>query len=709
LRHAAPIEKAERLVRALRDPFELTRAYAARSLAEVAPYAQGAVPDLVAALDDESAEVRAGAVQALCEIRDPEALTPLLDAAFRRRLLFGTVDLNSQLRWDVLRGIKSFGYAAQLDVLNGPNPVHRALILRGALHGYEPLPAEILLRACGSTYRDERQAAFQVLEKGEHRDAEVLAAMLADLKGPDPERAALAARVLGAMGETAEPAVPALIACVVGPEARLKGPASEALIRLGASARKPVEAARLNAPPEARPLFESILRGMEPSGKRNGGLPAEALPQQAEAIPGFDLEIRLLYDGRPLDWCALDVKPVVRVYLFETRNWVNAEPDGEGRLIAKDAQPGRCSVSVRIDAIPDQPKEDSGPGDYVGDANAVLERGENAPVEVPMRRILHLTSPADSREVLKNGSTHAGPVRFAWEPLGEGVRYDVTIRGTMPSSWTQTATTQPFIDLDLGPGDFCIEVYARRGKELLGTLNILRSVEYEVLGKKRSRVVSHRWYQYRAMPLESGPITVTGQLTYGGKPFDARGRGVTPVLVVQDLLNNKPYEGKVELDGDVYRLPEIPSGVYEIRAAVDAEASNPPGFPGDYFGKVSFGAREGRTPNATVSLVKVMRLLKPEDSARGVVFYPGAKLPPRVPTPVTFAWESLGEGVTYSYYVNPSGKRGQTKDCSVTLDLPADGTTYNFTLYGYASTGRLGELTFDGEHYRTSYPLQTGD
>ncbi len=105
---------------------------------------------------------------------------------------------------------------------------------------------------------------------------------------------------------------------------------------------------------------------------------------------------------------------------------------------------------------------------------------------------------------------------------------------------------------------------------------------------------------------------------------------------------------------------------------------------------------------------RILRLLEPEDSLKGVLAYRNSERPAVLTSPVTLAWEPLGEGIRYAYALEGTALgaiRGETTESRVQLDLKPSWNPYRFSLWAYRGKKLLGALYLNGT-YHTNYPFR---
>lgn len=197
----------------------------------------------------------------------------------------------------------------------------------------------------------------------------------------------------------------------------LSAPAPEGEPAPGAAA--PPEPA---APEAAAPVVEE-------------GRAAASAAASAAADRGFEPAVvsgRLLLDGKPYAGAGA---PAPSFWFRDeaTRKVFKPEVDyADGEFSVRGLPEGRYGLSVRID------REAGNANIFPGDLNAWSEfavaPGQKAVVDAHLRRIIRLVQPVDNNLAIPGwdvpcggGSVLPPRIVFAWEPLGPGVRYLVSV------------------------------------------------------------------------------------------------------------------------------------------------------------------------------------------------------------------------------------------------------------------------------------------
>lgn len=298
-----------------------------------------------------------------------------------------------------------------------------------------------------------------------------LARVLERMTDPDPARryrdGAALAEALRRIGRRARPRKKSGRLAIAGAALLLAGVAFALLREEG---RAP--AAR-QMPPAARPA---------PAPPR--AAPRVMTPEAVPAAAGGVVEGRLFFDGRPVQ----EVTPLPPTFWFrnEARNVVE-KPEvryagGAFRIAGLPA--GAVGMSVRIDLN----RENIAvyPGDLDAWTHLDVPGAGTLPVEIPLRKVIRLREPVDNDALLVRGKVPCGggyvlrsPVRFRWDPVADGVEYDVRVdrmdcgRNYNTAGNTFVAKTGATeVDVDLPPsleGEcYGFRLFARRGQLPVG-------------------------------------------------------------------------------------------------------------------------------------------------------------------------------------------------------------------------------------------------
>jgi HEAT repeat protein len=220
-----------RLIDLSRDESEdsSVREYAVRALTSIDPKNEKVASTLISVLEDENAQVREAAVEALLEV---SLATPVSGAAKHDvpTLIGQLKDANPMVRRSAARGLAEVGPAAR----SAGDALSQVLVderedteVRKA--------AAAALGSIGSYAKESIPALISILEK----------------KGENPDLRAAAAMALGMIGPDARAAVPVLVESLKGGDARLRAIALVTLKRIGPH-------------PKTIPTLAEAVRGNDP-------------------------------------------------------------------------------------------------------------------------------------------------------------------------------------------------------------------------------------------------------------------------------------------------------------------------------------------------------------------------------------------------------------------------------------------------------------
>ncbi|RMH68991.1 MAG: serine/threonine protein kinase [Gemmatimonadetes bacterium] len=213
--------------------------------------------------------------------------------------------------------------------------------------------------------------------------------------------------------------------------------------------------------------------------------------------------------------------------------------------------------------------------------------------------------------------------------------------------------------------------------------------------------------EYKPTIPEGNPV-VKGQLRFDGQPVH-RLTSAIPRFWFRNEDSGKAYTANaVYLGESQFAIYDLPAGRFGISVNIDANPANPSSYPGDFRAWEVFQVTEQRPLYLEIDLQQIIRLLAPQDNDRVLKGW-GAVCDNEVviTSPVTFRWESLGEGVYYDYAIQLIGcpyesKRSiageTTPRTTLELNLPPNAANefYLLTLYARKNGRRIGMLMTHG-------------
>jgi hypothetical protein len=211
-------------------------------------------------------------------------------------------------------------------------------------------------------------------------------------------------------------------------------------------------------------------------------------------------------------------------------------------------------------------------------------------------------------------------------------------------------------------------------------------------------------------PFLPGEIIVKGRLFFDGKPLsDFTEAAATFRLYSQDLKQWITPDYTFDAVSGTFQIKGIAKGTYTGEVKVDANRSNPAQYPGDYKGKISFNAVPAAPEATTVNMERIMHLISPEDNGVPLAAW-GRVCSNKIEfeTPISIAWEPLGNDVSYSYSIVKTAcppfrfKEAVAGDritaSGVVLDLPPnkEGEFYTLRLEASKNNRPVGSLMTHG-------------
>ncbi|MHC4425306.1 MAG: hypothetical protein ACYSYV_04320 [Planctomycetota bacterium] len=217
--------------------------------------------------------------------------------------------------------------------------------------------------------------------------------------------------------------------------------------------------------------------------------------------------------------------------------------------------------------------------------------------------------------------------------------------------------------------------------------------------------------QERSAP---APVLVI-DLLHQGQPIEEY-TSVQPVFSLNNRdTSEKGIRPKVEYREGHHVIQELAPGNYVLFVSINANPENPgryPGYPGDFFCRDS---RLSIPPDGGVQLdielQQVIHLTLPQDNA-GLMERWGEKGQSMIAfeTPVEFAWDAIGEGAMYHYFVyrmqsepfkylerDVVRKTTQATHVSLNLTPSSNNEFYLFRLYATRGPVRIADLVVHGQ------------
>ncbi len=693
-------QKIDLLEGALRSGPDRLSLRASRELYGLAREARPAVPSLIGALGSRSRGVRYYAAVALGGIGDSSAIPALVEASRRRESFFGLEDLSEGVRWRIGDALSKMEPWRILPYLDDADPVVRATVLMSFTRGDNPrhVPVDRLLGSCMSDDREESRQAFIILRSRSNRPDSILPALIERLPRASPDHKRSIAWFFHECGPRAGAATGVLIEWLFAPDTSLQYSAEEALIAIGPEAYEALQKARLQRREEDLPRLAGVLVHIPrpiPPPPPPPGTKVEAEPDlRVEAGPTYSLQVRLLHDSRPLSE-ATPAVPEVKIQDAVTMwPWIKGTATETPSLfLVKGVSPGSANISATVT---------SEGVDYSGGRTLTVVDGPNPVIDVELLRRIRLLEPPEGTTIQESLPLLPLPARFRWESLGEGVEYRIFFHGTLLPIYRDFTTRETSIDFDESPGPYEMHLSALRGKKEIGHITFTYRFRHVVNGTERFLTAGGSSFRFRMMPAEAAPSTVMLKLSHDGRAFDP---GPAPTTVtVRDLTRVQSLAPSLERNGAMFKIKGLPPGVFQVILSVDADRGNPPGYAGDYAGSLTFGLRPDSNPERRMLVTRILRLLKPEDTARPVLAQRDKGGPPAFVSPVEFEWEGLGDDVTYEYTLSGGSQSyGHTRETRLQLEVRPGQGSESFSLRAHRKGRLIGELFIGGE--RKAYPF----
>ncbi len=480
------------------------------------------------------------------------------------------------------------------------------------------------------------------------------------------------------------------------------------------------------SPPPAAPIDDApalnenapinAMKSVEGHGNSDSAAPSEFDDTMLYTARG-----RVLFAGQPITDLTT-VMPEFSLLNQSTRQHETPEIeyDETGHFALKGLFVGDFSMSVDLDANQQNPIKY--PGDFMkwGIEFNVPTVGE---IVVDLGQVMHMTSPEDNAQRMTGGVSDedcsaptqlSGPVRFAWDSLGDNVTYNYLV-GTVDcvehlysaGSIVNAYTTDTEVTLELPPSPpnqkYSFHITAEKGGQRIGRLF------------RHNKGVSNGNYDFQVVEAEQeAPETVTrpaveGRLLFADRPITDI-TSIAPTFWFRNEDTGKEQSAKAKYEQGKFSIYGLPPGNFGVSVNLDANSQNPWSYPGDYRAWKPFTVQEGWNPELEVSLLQIIRLTAPQDN-NAVMEKWGVECMQKIThkSPVTFRWESVGGYVMYEYRItrmdcaNNYNSAGTVAEDTVTsteltVNLPPslDNECYGLHLYARRNDQRIGMLITHG-------------
>jgi hypothetical protein len=398
-----------------------------------------------------------------------------------------------------------------------------------------------------------------------------------------------------------------------------------------------------------------------------------------------------------------------------------------GAIEVPDLDTGVYSLRLGVDLNRGNGMGHSGgmPGDMralTGPRWELVKNGQTLRQEVALDYVMRLFRPLDTVRGVRFMSGQLprfrSPVTFAWEGVPGATSYRALIRKSVAGAQEVGSTVQ-------SDTEWTVDVPPTPAGEYY-TLEVVASDETEEIG--RLSVESVGGYAYGFHFAVVAPDHVELDQPGPDVPLPDPGEGAGDVVLVPTVDGEplRPPDGTwstvglfpspgVAFDGRVnvrtangaVTVANVPAGL--IAVGVLNVDTGPHGDAGDCFTTGDSRQRmvtvvAGQTIRSDVPVECVMRLVAPEDTAKGET-----KPPRELTPPLTFTWDAVPRAVRYTYDLRRDGQvvaHGDTREPRWTIDdLPrVTSAEYLFTVSAEGRSRRVGSLRVTGRSgNHTSY------
>ena len=207
-----------------------------------------------------------------------------------------------------------------------------------------------------------------------------------------------------------------------------------------------------------------------------------------------------------------------------------------------------------------------------------------------------------------------------------------------------------------------------------------------------------------------GDHVVEGKLLFDGRPI-GEFTHEQPHFWLRNEDKGTVQSAGVKYQDGAIRIYALEPGRYGLSVRIDAIKDKAMTWPGDFDSFVTFVVVADKKTQVNVNLYKIMRLRRPVDNSDFVAADTGCDaMREHAGAPLTFEWDSLGDGVEYAYRITKLAcpytrksivEEGRTTSTRLELKLEpsGDGEFYMFDLDGFSSGKRVGKLQVRGNNF----------
>lgn len=211
----------------------------------------------------------------------------------------------------------------------------------------------------------------------------------------------------------------------------------------------------------------------------------------------------------------------------------------------------------------------------------------------------------------------------------------------------------------------------------------------------------------------AGTNTLSGRLLFDGKPFSLVSTAQAAISVYRyDIKQWYTPDYTCDPGTGTFQIRGLVEGTYQGQALVDADASNPEQYPGDYKGSFRFTVDKSAATTATADMERMIHLTGPADNGAALEAWGAAVCENKVEfeTPVVVSWEPIAKDVSYRYVITRTVCKpfafkervamDETKAARVALGLKPneEGEIYTLTIEAWKDGRRVGSLMTHGKN-----------
>ena len=210
-------------------------------------------------------------------------------------------------------------------------------------------------------------------------------------------------------------------------------------------------------------------------------------------------------------------------------------------------------------------------------------------------------------------------------------------------------------------------------------------------------------------------LSVEGRIRFDACPIGDYTSGRPRISFNNTDSGRKGVKPRIDYNDGAFKVYGLGAANYVMFVLIDANTSNPggyPGYPGDFSSSpLRVSVPDSGAAEMKVDMMRVIHLVSPQDNQENMPLW-GEPVDRKITfkNPVTFAWDSMGDGVQYNYkicrtqakpfrYLQTVAEKPPFGATSFSVTLPASRPNeyYRFILRATKGQRQVGQLITHGK------------